>query len=58
MAYRLIRTEVRRFDRETTDAELANYVRGVVSMQTELVFHKALLDIVDSDTNNQSEGAE
>lgn len=36
MAYRLIRREVRRFDRETTDSELANYVRGVVDMQTEL----------------------
>lgn len=36
MAYRLIRREVRRFDRETTDSELANYVRGVVDMQSEL----------------------
>lgn len=36
MAYRLIRIEVRRYDRETTDSELANYVRGVVDMQTEL----------------------
>lgn len=36
MAYRLIRREVRRFDRTTTDGELANYVRGVVDLQTEL----------------------
>jgi len=36
MAYRLIRIEVRRFDRTTTDGELANYVRGVVDLQTEL----------------------
>ena len=36
MAYRLIRTEVRRFDRETSDAELGNYVKGVVDMQAEL----------------------
>lgn len=36
MAYRLIRREVRRFDRKTSDSELANYVRGVVDMQTEL----------------------
>ena len=36
MAYRLIRKEVRRFDRTTTDSELANYVRGVVDLQTEL----------------------
>lgn len=36
MAYRLIRIEVRRFDRTTTDSELANYVRGVVDLQTQL----------------------
>lgn len=35
-AYRLIRREVRRFDRTTTDGELANYVRGIVDLQTEL----------------------
>jgi hypothetical protein len=28
--------EVRRFDRTTTDSELANYVRGVVDLQTDL----------------------
>lgn len=36
IAYRLIRKEVRRFDRTTTDSELANYVRGVVDLQTDL----------------------
>lgn len=36
MAYGLIRAEVRRFHRETSDSELGNYVRGVVDMQTEL----------------------
>ena len=36
LAYRLIRREVRKFDRTTTDGELANYVRGVVDLQTEL----------------------
>ena len=36
MAYRLIRIEVKRFDRTTTDSELANYVRGVVDLQTQL----------------------
>lgn len=36
MAYRLIRKEVRRFDRNTNDSELANYIKGVVDMQTEL----------------------
>lgn len=35
-AYRLIRRETRRFDRESTDAELGNYVRGVVDLQTEI----------------------
>ena len=35
-AYRLIRRESRRFDRESTDAELGNYVRGVVDLQTEI----------------------
>ena len=35
-AYRLIRIEVRRFDKTTTNSELANYVRGVVDLQTEL----------------------
>ena len=36
LAYRLIRIETRRFDRTTTDSELANFVRGVVDLQTEL----------------------
>lgn len=35
-AYRLIRIEARRFDRESSDAELGNYVRGVVDLQTEI----------------------
>ena len=35
-AYRLIRIETRRFDRESTDAELGNYVKGVVDLQTEI----------------------
>ena len=36
LAYKLIRREVRDFQRKTTDSELANYVRGVVNFQTEL----------------------
>ena len=36
VAYKLIRREVRRFDRHNSDAELANYVRGIVDMQTEM----------------------
>ena len=35
-AFRLIRKEARRFDRETNDSELGNYVRGVVDLQTEI----------------------
>ena len=35
-AYRLIRIETRRFDRESSDTELGNYVRGVVDLQTEI----------------------
>lgn len=35
-AFRLIRTEARRFDRETNDSELGNYVRGVVDLETEI----------------------
>lgn len=36
LAYRLIKIEVRRYDRTTTDSELANFVRGVVNLQTKL----------------------
>ena len=35
-AYTLIRREVRRYDRQSNDAELANYVKGIVDLQTEL----------------------
>ena len=35
-AFRLIRTEARRFDRETTDSELGNYVKGVVDLETQI----------------------
>lgn len=35
-AFRLIRRELRRFDRETNDSELGNYVRGVVDLETEI----------------------
>lgn len=36
IAYRLIRIEVRRLDKVTTDSELANYVRGIIDLQTQL----------------------
>ena len=35
-AYKIIRREVNNFQRETDDAELGNFVRGVVALQTEL----------------------
>ena len=39
-AYMLIRRETNRFDRDNNDAELGNYIKGVVHMQTE--FYKML----------------
>ena len=50
LAYRLIRIEVRRFDRITTDSELANYVRGVVDLQTQLYAE------VERESNENTEG--
>ena len=35
-AYDVIRRETRRYDRKSNDAELGNYVKGVVDLQTEL----------------------
>ena len=35
-AYRLIRIEANRYSREGNDAELGNYVRGIVDLQTEM----------------------
>ena len=35
-AYDVIRRETRRYSRESNDAELGNYVKGVVDLQTEL----------------------
>ena len=36
IAYDVIRRETRRYDRKSNDAELGNYVKGVVDLQTEL----------------------
>lgn len=36
ISYNVIRREVNDFERETNDAELGNFVRGVVKLQTEL----------------------
>lgn len=35
-AFRVIRREARRFDRETNDSELGNYVKGVVDLETQI----------------------
>ena len=35
-AYDVIRRETRRYNRESNDAELGNYVKGVVDLQTEI----------------------
>ena len=35
-SYDVIRRETRRYDRKSNDAELGNYVKGVVDLQTEL----------------------
>ena len=39
-AYDVIRRETRRYNRESNDAELGNYVKGVVDLQTELYKYK------------------
>ncbi len=35
-AFRLIRKETKRFNRETNDSELGNYVRGIVDLETQI----------------------
>lgn len=52
-AFRLIRREARRFDRETNDSELGNYVRGVVDLETEI--YAQLLKSNESNENKKSE---
>lgn len=41
-AYDVIRRETRRYDRKSNDAELGNYVKGVVDLQTELYKNEQL----------------
>ena len=41
-AYDVIRRETRRYDRKSNDAELGNYVKGVVDLQTELYNNEQL----------------
>lgn len=53
LAYRLIRREIRRFDRTTTDSEVANYVRGVVDLQTQL--YEELNRVESKDENRNTD---
>lgn len=52
-AYDVIRRETRRYNRESNDAELGNYVKGVVDLQTELYknaqFQTALNELDESE---------
>lgn len=52
-AYDVIRRETRRYNRESNDAELGNYVKGVVDLQTELYknaqFQTALNELGESE---------
>lgn len=54
-AYDVIRRETRRYDRKSNDAELGNYVKGVVDLQTELYknaqIHTVLNELNESEDN-------
>ena len=54
-AYDVIRRETRRYNRESNDAELGNYVKGVVDLQTELYknaqIHTTLNELYESEDN-------
>ena len=52
LAYRLIRIEVRKFDR-AGDVEVANYVRGVVDLQSEL--YDELNRVIESEVESEKE---
>lgn len=49
-AYDVIRRETRRYDRESNDAELGNYVKGVVDLQTELYKNAQIMESLKSET--------
>ena len=54
-AYNVIRREIRRYDRKSNDAELGNYVKGVVDLQTELykiVQYQTALDELNEREDN------
>lgn len=54
-AYDVIRRETRRYNRESNDAELGNYVKGIVDLQTELYknaqIHTTLNELYESEDN-------
>ena len=49
-AYDVIRRETRRYDRKSNDAELGNYVKGVVDLQTELYKNAQIMEALKSET--------
>ncbi len=49
-AYDVIRREARRYNRESNDAELGNYVKGVVDLQTELYKNAQIMEALKSET--------
>ena len=49
-AYDVIRRETRRYNRESNDAELGNYVKGVVDLQTELYKNAQIMESLKSET--------
>ena len=48
-AYDVIRRETRRYNRGTNDAELGNYVKGVVDLQTELYKNAQIMEELKSE---------
>lgn len=56
IAYRLIRIETNRFDREDNDSELGNYVRAIVDFQTDLygkIEDEVMADCSVKETNKE-----
>lgn len=54
-AYDVIRRETRRYNRESNDAELGNYVKGVVDLQTELYKNAQFQTALNEELNESEE---
>jgi len=54
-AYDVIRRETRRYNRESNDAELGNYVKGVVDLQTELYKDAQFQTALNEELNESEE---